>query len=130
MNKELKLERVFHRRENVDLHYVFQGSLENTKTNLLDICDKLAKEAKKNDYEVVFQAEYEGYDGGYEVYANVYRWETMKEYNKRIEQEAEKKERARKSAETKKAKALAKAMLSEADERALYKKLHEKFGEK
>ena len=130
MNKELKLERVLHRRESIDISDIFCGSIANTEANLKEVMDRLKAEEKKNDYSVVFETEYHGYDGAFEVEAYVYRWETMKEYNKRLEKEAAAKEKAQKAAETKKAKAIARAMLSEADERELLAKLQEKYGVK
>jgi len=128
MNKELILNRVLLRRETIDLEELFVGSIDNTRANFARVIDKLEKDAKKNDYDVVFRCDYYGYDGAKEVEAYIYRWETMKEYNNRIEMEQVLKERAAKAKETKKARALARAMETEADERALYEQLKKKFG--
>ena len=47
MNKELKLERVLLRKESIYPSDIFLGSLSDTKKNMLDIFDRLEKEAKK-----------------------------------------------------------------------------------
>jgi len=128
MNKELILNQVLLRRESIYLDEIFVGSLEHTKSNFLDTLGRLEKEAKKNNYSVVFETVY-NYEG-VDVYANVYRFETIKERDKRVAEEQAREERARKAKETKKAKALAKAIETEADERALLAKLQEKYGVK
>ena len=73
-----------------------------------------------------FRVEY-----GYEytsVYMEVYRDETDAEYNKRKGKEAAAKEKARLARERKKEKARQVLMASEAQERAEYERLREKFG--
>ena len=125
MNKNLTLERVLHRRESLNLCDLFIGDLKTTKSKLKELISNYESEAKEFDRDIVFETHYD-YEST-DVYANVYRWETMKEYNKRKEDEAARQERARKAAETKKAKALARAMMTEADERALYETLRKKF---
>jgi hypothetical protein len=75
--------------------------------------------------DVKFRVEY-----GYEytdVYMDVFRDETDAEYNKRIAKEDAAKEKARKARETKKEKARAILMESEAAERAEYERLRAKF---
>lgn len=74
-----------------------------------------------------FRIDLYGYDGGIELYLDVYRDETDTEYDKRIAKEAAIKEKARKARETKKEKARRVLMESEAAERAEYERLRAKF---
>lgn len=126
MNKELILNQVLLRRESLDLGDIFVGSLDNTQSNLKDLFSRYEKEAKKNNYSVVFETVY-NYEGT-DVYANIYRFETIRERDKRVAEEQAREERARKAKETKKAKALAKALTTEQEERELLAKLQAKYG--
>ena len=70
-----------------------------------------------------------GYDGGLELELWESREETDREFEKRRTQEKVAAEKARKARETKKARALAQALATEADERALLAQLREKYKE-
>ena len=121
--------RVLDRRDPVYISDLFDGrAIDDVILELQSMLHKYEEEIFTRDKEVKFETEYYGYDGGMEVYAAVYRWETDKEYNKRLVQEEAVKERARKARETKKAKALAQALTTEAEERALLARLQEKYG--
>lgn len=122
-------QRVFVKREDVDLDYLFSYTDPDAMmAGAKYLYDKYNKAAFEKSYLVEFETQWAGYDGGTQVVANFYRYETDKEYTQRLELEAAKKEKARKAKETKKANALAKALETEAEERALYEKLKEKFG--
>jgi hypothetical protein len=129
MNKELILNRVKLRRESIYFFDIFNGSLSAVEAKL----DKLIQRYKKlesEDLQVVFDCSYVGYDGGIDVSADIYRWETMKEHDERKRRIEEREERTRKAQETKKANALAKALQTEDDERALLAQLQKKYGVK
>ena len=68
-----------------------------------------------------------GYDGGGDFVLQEHRWETDNEYDTRMKAHRASQEKAKKAAETRKQKALAKALRSEQDERELYEKLRAKF---
>lgn len=74
-----------------------------------------------------FVVEGYGYDGGVEVYFEISRDENDYEYNKRMEQNARAKEKARLAREKKKEKARQVLMESEEAERAEYVRLRAKF---
>ena len=98
-----------------------------------DVKQKLDKLEAMVDYgrgeEAKFKVEPYGYDGGVELYLEIYRDETDAEYDKRMEKNAKAKEKARKARETKKERARAVLMESEAAERAEYERLRAKFEE-
>ena len=125
MTKKRKLER----REQIDVYELFDNqSLDDVVLKVHSLARKYEAEVLTYDKEVKTETEHYGYDGGMEVYAAIYRWETDEEYDKRLSQEAAAKERARKAKETKKAKALAQALTTEQEERELLAKLQEKYG--
>lgn len=122
-------EKVFVRQVGVDLDDLFfykdlQGMLEGAK----QLYAKLLSTAQKENLAVEFVTEYAGYDGGIEVNAKFYRWETDKEYQARIDEFNAQEEKKRLRKEAKKAKALAKVLADEQAERELYERLHKKFG--
>lgn len=120
--------RVLDRRDRVFIDDLFDNrSLDDVILDLQSMLHDYEEEIFTRDKEVKFETEYYGYDGGMELYVRVMRWETDKEYAKRLESEAATKERARKARETKKAKALATALTTEQEERALFEKLRKKF---
>jgi len=123
--------RVLDRRDPVDISDLFDGrTLDDAIMELHSIARKYEPEILGQDKEVKFETEYYGYDGGLELYVRVMRWETDKEYTKRLDREAVAKDRARKARETKKAKALKQALTTEQEERELLAKLQEKYGTK
>lgn len=74
-----------------------------------------------------FVVEGYGYDGGVELYLEIYRDETDAEYNKRMAKNAAAKEKARLAREKKKEAARKVLMENEAAERAEYERLRAKF---
>lgn len=119
--------RVVDRREYVSLFDLLDEG------DFFDVKEKLDKLEATVDYgggeEAKFKVEPYGYDGGVELYMEIYRDETDAEYDKRMEKTAKAKEKARKARETKKERARKVLMESEAAERAEYERLREKFGE-
>ena len=121
--------RVLDRRDEVYINDLFDGrSIDDVILDLQSMLHRYEEEIFTRDKEVRFETEYYGYDGGISLYVRVLRWETDKEYERRIEMEQVLKERAAKAKETRKARALAQALEAEADERALYEELKKKFG--
>ena len=120
--------RVLDRRDPIEISDLFDGrSLDDVVLELHSLAQRYEPEILGQDKEVKFETEYYGYDGGLTLCIRVMRWETDREYNKRLDREAATKERARKARETKKAKALATALSTEQEERALFEKLRKKF---
>lgn len=120
--------RVLDRRDQVFIDDLFDGrSIDDVILDLQSMLHKYEEEIFTHDKEVRFETEYYGYDGGMELYVRVQRWETDREYNKRQEQEQAAKDKAAKAQATKKAKALAQALTTEQEERALFEKLKKKF---
>lgn len=120
--------RVLDRRDPVDISDLFDGrSLDDVILDLQSMLHRYEEEIFTHDKEVKFETEYYGYDGGITLCARVMRWETDKEYNKRREREQAAKDKAAKARATKKAKALAQALTTEQEERALFEKLKKKF---
>lgn len=120
--------RVLDRRDPIEISELFDGrSLDDVMLELHSLAQRYEPEILGQDKEVRFETEYYGYDGGLTLCIRVMRWETDREYSKRLDREAVTKERARKARETKKAKALATALSTEQEERALFEKLRKKF---
>ena len=121
--------RVLDRRDEVYINDLFDGrGIDDVILDLQSMLHRYEEEIFTHDKEVKFETEYYGYDGGMNLYVRVMRWETDREYAKRSEREAAAREKARKARETKKARALAQALTTEAEERALLAKLQEKYG--
>lgn len=122
-------ERIFVRREDVDLDVIFSNT---DLTSMLDGAKKIyarfKQTADKENLMVEFDTQWAGYDGGTDVVANFYRWETDKEYQARIDELKAKEEAKRLKKEAKKAKELAKILADEQAERELFEKLKKKFG--
>ena len=118
-------QRVVDRREYISLFDLLDGKeFFDVKEGL----DKLEKQiAYERGEEAKFVVEPYGYDGGVELYLEVYRDETDAEYNKRMEKAAKAKEKARLAREKKKEAARKVLMESEAAERAEYERLRAKF---
>ena len=121
-------ERVYVRKETIDLDVLFgdtdpDGMMAGAK-KLYDRCNKAAFE---KEHFVEFTTEWAGYDGGTEVVATFYRWETDAEYHTRLDEEAAKELAKQQRQEAKKAKELAKVLGDQEQERALYEKLKKKF---
>jgi len=124
-------ERIFVRRQDVDLDDMFSNKdlpamLEGAKK----IYARFKEIASKEKLMVEFETHWAGYDGGTEVVACFYRMETDKEYQARIDEFNAKEEAKRLKKEARKTKELAKVLADEATEKALYEKLHAKFGTK
>lgn len=127
MSKERK--RVLDRRDEVYVSDLFDGrSIDDVIIELQSMLHRYEEEIFTHDKEVRFETEHYGYDGALELYVRVMRWETDREYNKRQAQEQAAKDKAAKARATKKARALAQAVETEAEERALFEKLKKKFG--
>jgi hypothetical protein len=122
-------EKVFVRRSSVDLDDLFfYKDLDGMMAGAQKIYDQFYKLAFTEGLMVEFTTEWAGYDGGTEVCANFYRWETDKEYQARIDEFNAQEEKKRLKKEARKAKALAKVLADEQAERELYERLHKKFG--
>lgn len=122
--------RVLDRREEVYINDLFDGrDIDDVIIDLQSMLHRYEEEIFTHDKEVRFETEYYGYDGGMNLYVRVERWETDREYEKRQAREQAAKDRAKKTRATKKARALAVAVDSEEEERALFEKLKAKFGE-
>jgi hypothetical protein len=122
--------RVLDRREEVYINDLFDGrDIDDVIIDLQSMLHRYEEEIFTHDKEVRFETEYYGYDGGINLYVRVERWETDREYEKRQAREQAAKDRAKKTRATKKARALAVAVDSEEEERALFEKLKAKFGE-
>ena len=122
--------RVLDRREEVYINDLFDGrAIDDVILDLQSMMHRYEEEIFTHDKEVKFETEYYGYDGGMNLYVRVERWETDREYDRRRAREQAAKDKARKARETKKARALAVAVASEEEERALFEKLKAKFGE-
>ena len=122
--------RVLDRREEVYINDLFDGrAIDDVILDLQSMLHRYEEEIFTHDKEVKFETEYYGYDGGINLYVRVDRWETDREYDRRRAREQAARDKARKARETKKARALAVAVASEEEERALFEKLKAKFGE-
>ena len=123
MSKERQ--RVLDRREYISLFDLLDGG------DFFNVKEKLDKLEATVDYgrgeEAKFNVEPYGYDGGVELYLEVYREETEAEYNKRMAKNAAAKEKARLAREKKKEKARQVLMASEEAELAEYIRLRAKF---
>ena len=121
--------RVLDRRDEVYINDLFDGrSFDDVILELQSMLHRYEEEIFTRDKEVKFETEHYGYDGGMNLYVRVQRWETDKEYDKRQAREQAAKDKAAKARATKKAKALAQALTTEQEERALFEKLKKKFG--
>jgi len=124
-------EQIFVRKETVDLDFIFSGTdLAGMLEGAKKVYARYREAEKKEKLQVVFTSEWAGYDGGSEIVASFYRTETDKEYQARIDEFNAKEEAKRLKKEARKAKELAKVLADEANEKALYEKLHAKFGKK
>ena len=116
-------QRVVDRKEYVSLFDLLDGR------DFFSVKEELDRLEQQVNYgsgeEAKFVVEPYGYDGGVELYLEVYRDETDAEYNRRLDKEA--KAKARKARETKKERARKELMESEAAERAEYERLRAKF---
>ena len=122
-------QQVYVGREEVDLDTIFNGK---NVADMLHSVQKMAQEMTeyaRPEFTIKFTTGYAGYDGGMVVYAEFWREETDQEYKLRIDAIKAKEEKARLKQEAKNAKALAKVLADEEAERALYEKLHAKFGQ-
>lgn len=117
--------RVVDRKEYISIFDIFDG---NNFFDVKEALDKLeALVAYGQGEEAKFNVEPYGYDGGVELYMEIYRDETDAEYNNRMEKNAKTKEKARLAREKKKEAARKVLMESEAAERAEYERLRVKF---
>jgi hypothetical protein len=124
-----KKKRVLDRRDQIDISDLFDGrAIDDVIIDLQSMLHRYEEEIFTHDKEVKFETEYYGYDGGMELYVRVMRWETDREYEKRQAREQAAKEKAAKARATKKARALAQALTTEQEERALLAQLQEKYG--
>ena len=120
--------RVLDRRDQIDIVDLFDGrSLDDVILDLQSRLHAYEEEIFTHDKEMKFEVEHYGYDGGMELYVRVQRWETDKEYDRRVAKEWAAKEKARKARETKKQRARQELFAKEADERAEYERLRAKF---
>jgi outer membrane protein assembly factor BamA len=116
--------RVLDRSFDLDLNDIFDGRQIDDVIAELQALD--SKVDYGRSYDAKFRVEY-GYEST-SVYMDVYRDETQKEFDARMLREERAKEKARKARETKLEKARQQLYQKEADERAEYERLKEKFG--
>lgn len=116
--------RVLDRSFDLDLNDIFDGRQIDDVIAELQALDSKVDYGRGNDAK--FRVEY-GYEST-SVYMDVYRDETQKEFDARMLREERAKEKARKARETKLEKARQQLYQKEADERAEYERLKEKFG--
>jgi len=120
--------RVLERRDAVDILGLFDRcSFDDVLAELHSMAHCYEEEIFTHDKDVRFEIEHWDYDGGMSLYVRVMRWETDKEYDKRVAKEWAAKEKARRARETKKARARELLYKKEADERAEYERLRAKF---
>lgn len=108
----------------------YQKSLEDVTAFFYSMSHELEEELITKDKTAVFTTERYGYDGGMDVFLKVFRLENDDEYETRMEKEAVARAKAKKARDAKKAKALERALETEAEEFALYQKLQAKFGQR
>lgn len=116
---------VITRSEYASIHDLFEGNSIDYVKMLLG----LMKENIKTGETAKFRIDHYGYDGGIELYLDFYRPETDAEYEARVEKLEKAAEKARLKREDNKEKARKALMKNEADERAEYERLKEKFGD-
>jgi len=110
-------QKIVFRQDPVDISTILNGATLKEVIEQLEALDEAAliatdKEGRTLLAESRFSVEWYGYDGGFEVYLNHYRWETDEEMERRIAKEsqatmskaARKEERERKEYERLKAK--------------------------
>lgn len=115
MSKE-KL-RVFDYRDEISIDELFDGrTFDEVQLRLRELAAQYEERILSEDCEAKFDVSHYGYDGGLELYVDVYRWETNEEHQARLD--ADKKQRKQR-ADAKAAK--------EAIERATYERLKKKF---
>ena len=119
-------EMVLHKSEYIDFGSVDNCSIKEVSQFFLDQENKYSDLSK--GWQVKFEVEHYGYDGGVEYYWRIYRPETDKEYNARLKKEAAAKAKANAIKRAKKEKALKTALATEAEERELMSKLMAKYG--
>ena len=117
--------RVVDRELQLSLVDLFDG--ETVDDAILELYALKSKVDEGRGHDAKFRVEY-SYDYT-DLYLDIYRDETDAEYDARQAREERAREKARKARETKKAKALAQALQTEAEERALFEQLKAKFGE-
>ena len=114
----------------LDLEGDLQGlSLEDASQYFYVMHKMYEKSMIDKDSRFVIDFRPYGYDGGGDFVLQEHRWETDEECDARMKALQASQEKAKKAAETRKQKALAKALKSEQDELDLYEKLRAKFGE-
>ena len=120
--------RVLERQDPIHFDEMLDGlTLDDAVLAFQKLHDQYAKEIFNRDLDVRFATEYYGYDGGMNHYIKVWRWETDKEYQDRIDFESMVEQKKQKAKEARKAAALKKVLETEAEERQLYEQLKRKF---
>lgn len=125
MAKERDRLRLVDRSEYVSMFDTFDGEDFFSVKEKLDKLESLVAYGKGEEGK--FRIECYGYDGGMELYLDIYRDESDAEYNKRMAKLDAAKEKARLAREKKKEKARQILMATEELERQEYLRLKEKF---
>jgi len=87
-------QKIVFRQDPIDIGTILNGATPTEAIEQLEALDEAAliatdKEGRTLLAESRFSVEYYGYDGGFEVYLNHYRWETDEEMEQRIAKESQ-----------------------------------------
>lgn len=117
--------RVLVKSVSLDIYEIFERkTIEEIQQYTSSLKLEYENDIQQKDLYVNFSVNFCGYDGGYELNLNVYRWENDTEYESRIAAE----EKSRKAKEARKLKASqSKKSKSDDDERKEYLRLKEKY---
>jgi hypothetical protein len=119
---------------NVDIESVFYDgkkdegvTIEESKVNMEKLFAELEIKAAQYDGHKIRVESY-GYEGGWGVEMILYRWETDKEYNKRIEKEEKERRAKAERARRRKLKLQDELQKAQDEEKKLLKSLIDKYG--
>lgn len=109
-----------------------EGVISSLEESVNGIRAKATQFMDKNygggEFDIHFEANYTGYDGGYEIDIVATRMETDEEYQQWVEKTTLQQEKCRLAREKRKESMRKKLMQTEAEERAEYERLKQKFG--
>ena len=119
-------QRVCDRREYFDIDEISGQTIGAVATHFSMLAYQFEEQIDKG-FELRFESESYGYDGGREFYIAFYRDENDKEYSARLKREQAAAEKAARIREAKREKARKELYRKEADERAEYDRLRAKY---
>jgi hypothetical protein len=112
----------------IDVYELFEGmTLDDVRDNLERLHAQLEPELINQGHTTSFRTEYYGYDGGFDLYLDVFRDENDVEYGVRIARAEKAKQRKMQARLKKEEKARQTLMATEAQERAEFERLKAKF---